>query len=266
MDDKVIGIVGGMGPQAGLALFQSVLCHTTAKTDQQHLPAIMISFPGAIVDRTAYLEGAASVNPALAIVNIIRKLEDAGASVIGIACNTAHAPRIYDVIVEKLDKINSQVKLLNMPRETCKHIKENYPHARRIGLMTSNGTYKSQVYKELLEHWGYDVIIPDLEFQNNIIHRMIYDPAFGIKSDPGSISREVKLLAQKALNFFGEQKADAIILGCTELALLPIKNSVKNLQVVDSTEALARALVREATARGQSIVESGDSKIRAPFL
>ncbi len=249
MDDKVIGIVGGMGPQAGLALFQSILCYTKAKTDQQHLSTMMMSFPGSIVDRTLYLEGTTSINPALNIVKIIRKLENAGASVIGIACNTAHAPQIYDVILEKLDKTNSRVKLLNMPLETCKYIKKNYAHACRIGVMTSNGTYKSEVYKNLLQVWGYDVIIPDLEFQNDIIHRMIYDPEFGIKSSPNNISNEVRLLAKKALDFFIERKSDAVILGCTELSLLPTKNTVKNLQIVDSIETLARALIREATVK-----------------
>src|SRR5687768_16054741 len=171
--ENVIGIVGGMGPQSGLALFNSILCHTNATMDQQHLSVILMSFPRYIVDRTSFLEGTLGINPAFNIVKIIRKLENAGARVIGIPCNTSHSPEIFDIILKALDKMNSKAKLVNMPFETCKFIKDNYAHVRRIGLMATNGTYKSKIYEDLLNSWGYDTIIPDFKFQNDVIHRMI---------------------------------------------------------------------------------------------
>lgn len=247
--DEVIGIVGGMGPQAGLALYNSILRHTRATTDQQHLSVILMSFPGLIADRTLYLEGAVSTNPAFTILNLIRKLEDAGATVAGIACNTAHAPPIYGVIADELHKARSGIKLLNMPLETCLYIRENHPRIRRIGLMTTNGTYKAGVYKNLLQEWGYEVVIPDFSFQDRVVHRMIYDPRAGIKANPNAITHEVRRLASEALAFFSERRSDAIILGCTELSLLFTEKTVDGMLVVDSTEALAQALVREATGR-----------------
>src|SRR5215213_8942139 len=99
--NKTIGIVGGMGPQAGVALLNSITCMTGAAKDQEHLSAILMSFPGEVEDRTSFLEGNVSINPAYSIANIISRLEIAGANIIGIACNTSHAPRIYNVITEE---------------------------------------------------------------------------------------------------------------------------------------------------------------------
>jgi aspartate racemase len=247
MEKRVIGIVGGMGPQAGLALFDSVIRCTNAVTDQQHIPVIMISFPGKIADRTMFLEGAGVVNPAFSIAAVIRQLETAGAEVVGIACNTAYSPRIYNVILSELDKVGSGVKLAHMPSETCRFIRETYPSVRRIGIMSTNGTYRSRIYEDTLKEQGYDVIVPDAEFQENVIHRMIYDPDFGIKANPDRISDEVQLLKEQALDYFRMRNAQALLLGCTELSLLEKELKCQDLIVIDSCEGLARGLIREAT-------------------
>lgn len=246
-DDKVIGIVGGMGPQSGLALFNSVLCQTNAITDQEHLSIILMSFPQYIPDRTLFLDGTLEYNPAFNIVKVIKNLEKAGAKIVGMACNTSHAPKIFNVILEQLEKTESHVKLLNMPYETCKFIKENIKDALRVGLMTTNGTYKSGIYSDLLQKWGYEVIVPDFDFQNEVIHRMIYDPKFGIKSNPNGISKEVKILRDEALQFFKDNQADVVVLGCTELSLILNDKMREGITIVDSTNVMARALVREAT-------------------
>jgi len=250
--NKVIGIVGGMGPQAGATLFNSIVCQTNASIDQQHLSVILMSFPQYIADRTAFLEGEECINPAFTIVKVIRKLEAAGAEVIGIACNTSHAGEIYSVIMEELDRVDSRVSLVHMPLATCSYIKDNYPGVRRIGLMTTNGTWRSGVYRDLLYNLGYEVVEPDARFQDDVIHKMVYDPVFGIKSHPAGVTTEVALLAEEALNFFENRQADAIILGCTELSVAITQRAVKGMLIVDSTEALARALIFEATGHKKS--------------
>lgn len=242
-----IGIVGGMGPQAGVALLNSITCLTGAATDQGHLPAILMSFPGDIEDRTSFLEGNVGVNPAYSIANIISRLEMAGAKIIGIACNTSHAPRIYNVITEELKKTGSGVKLLNMPFETCRYLKDNCPQVHRVGVLSTNGTWRSGVYNGFLQDMGFEVIVPEPEFQNDVIHAMVYDPGFGIKSNAGCITGEVNALMKKALSFFRERRADAIILGCTEFSLMPFESEVNGMLVVDSTDVMARALIKEAT-------------------
>jgi aspartate racemase len=197
-----------------------------------------------IGDRSAYLAGEHQENPAFEILDIIGKLESAGAEVIGITCNTAHSPAIYDVILKELKRKESPVRLLNMPQETCDNLKENFPLIKRVGVMTTNGTYNSGIYETLLTEMGYDVILPDTRFQHSVIHRAVYDPEFGIKANPGKCSGELNLLLTQAVDFFEEQQAQAVILGCTEFSLVNMSSRSK-LLFVDSSASLASALLRE---------------------
>ncbi|MCW3466079.1 aspartate/glutamate racemase family protein [Chitinophaga nivalis] len=247
--DNVIGIVGGMGPEAGAMLLNAISAHTRAASDQEHMSVVLMSFPGHITDRTTFLEGGTTVNPAFSVARVIGLLEAAGATVAGIACNTIYAPPIFNTIQEELDRHQVKIKLLHMPAETCHYIKQHYPRAQRIGIMSTNGTYKSGVYRHLLEGLGYDVILPDPDFQDGVIHRMVYDPQFGVKANPGNITRETIMLMKKSTDFFRRQKADAIILGCTELPLILVgKPDLSGIPVINSIEAMALALIREATA------------------
>jgi aspartate racemase len=250
-EDKVIGIVGGMGPQAGHSLFDKIIRLTEATSDQQHLSVVLMSFPKYIEDRTAFLQGLTRVNPAINIVRIIRQLEHTGATIIGIPCNTSHAPAIFDIICKELAETQSLVKLVHMPTETCQYIAIHHKGVRRVGLMTTNGTYKTGLYKNLLMALGYEVVIPDFDFQNEVIHKMIYDPEYGIKACPNFISPEVRVLQEKALCFFKENRSDAVILGCTELPLVLTESRIGDMLLIDPTDILARALVREATHKNE---------------
>lgn len=234
-----------MGPESGVYLCNQLIAHTDADTDQDHFPFILMSLPRMIGDRSAYLAGEFRENPAYEILDIIGKLENAGAGVIGITCNTAHSPAIYDVVVRELKRKESAVRLLNMPEETCYGLKENFPLIKRVGLMTTNGTYNSRIYETLLAAMGYEVILPDPVFQNEVIHRAVYDPGFGIKANPGSCSPTLNLLLTQAVDFFEEQQAQAVILGCTEFSLVNM-SSRSNLLFIDSSASLAIALLREA--------------------
>ncbi|UXE67970.1 MAG: aspartate/glutamate racemase family protein [Chryseotalea sp. WA131a] len=243
-----IGIVGGMGPQAGVGLFNSVLSFTQASRDQDHLPVVLMSFPNLIGDRTAFLDGEISTNPAHSISEVIRKLEAADAKVVAMACNSAHAPPIYDVVVSALRKRKSGVKLLHMPFETCRYISDHHKNVRRIGVMSTNGTYKTRLYEQLITQMGCEVVLPPFQFQNEVIHRMIYDEQVGLKSK-NHVTEYVILLASRAIDYFRDRKADAIILGCTELPMAIREQKVNDMLIFDSTAITARALIREATRK-----------------
>ncbi|MEO1623938.1 MAG: amino acid racemase [Bacteroidota bacterium] len=243
---RVIGIIGGMGPHAGLAVFNHILNQTNVQKDQDHLSVVLMSFPEQIMDRSEFLFGKAGINPAESILDIVQKLSDSGASVIGMACNTAHASRIYNVIMEVLPQINPSLHLVHMPYETCLYIKEQLPGARRVGVLSTNGTYKAGIYRRQLQALGLEPILPDANFQSTVIHRMIYDPVFGIKAHPENIRPEVYELWNQAFEFFRQQQTDAVVLGCTELGLVIKGDQIGPIKIVDSTKLLATALIREA--------------------
>ena len=128
---KMIGIVGGVGSYAGIDLIRKIYDNTDAKTDQEHLPVSMLSAPHLIMDRTKYLLGEIPENPGIAIANIINNLVLNGATVVGIPCNTAHAPQIFNKV---LAEVNDGCQIVNLIEEVAIFIKTNYPEFKKIGI------------------------------------------------------------------------------------------------------------------------------------
>lgn len=242
----VIGIVGGMGPQAGVALHEAIIRNTAVEKDQDHLSVVLMTYPGEITDRTAYLEGKTLINPAFSILNIIEKMASLGVGVIGFPCNTSHAPPIFEPIQNRVRERHKELELVHLPSEVIAHIQQSLPHCKRVGVMATNGTYKSGIYQNLLRSHGFEVVAPEPGFQDQVIHKMIYDPEMGIKSNSVDISVEAITLWQQALLYFEDHGADALVLGCTELSLIKDHGSTASISLIDSTEILAHALIRVA--------------------
>lgn len=252
MTPKVIGIVGGMGPQAGNTLFEQIILHTPAKTDQEHLSVLLASFPSTILDRTAYLNGQVSENPAYAIEEVIKKLETAGAQLIGMACNTSHVPAIMEVIQATLTARNSKVELLHMPLKTCLFMQNRYPTVKKIGVLATNGVFSSKLYYTILEDMGYDLVVHDSSMQDQI-HRIIYDQDWGLKAHPEYLHPQALSWLNELLDYFIQQGTDALILGCTEFSVAFRQHQIQNILLIDSTQCLAMALVNEAFNQSDQI-------------
>jgi aspartate racemase len=246
--EKIIGIVGGVGPKAGVHLYNEIINLTKANIDQDHLSVALLSYSKYIVDRTAFIEGKININPGKYIAKVIIDLERVGAEVIGIACNTSYTPMIFNEIVSELIKYKCKVHIVNMPFETCLAIKNKYKLAKRIGLLATNGTYKSNLYSNLLESFGFEMVIPSTDFQNNVVHKMIYQPTYGIKANPNKITTKVEDLFSLAIDYYKKYKVDTLILGCTEFSTIIEKLSwkYKKIDFIDSSKVLANALIREA--------------------
>lgn len=243
---ETIGVIGGLGPYAGIDLCRKVFDRTAASRDQEHLDLVMVSLPSAVPDRTEYLLGEPVENPAAGIVKVIRKLEAAGARVVGMPCNTAHAAPIFDRILDELRSSGSQVRLLHMIREVAAYLREDHPAVRRVGLLATTGTVTTGVYDAAIEPSGVQVVRPDDGVQQEQVHPAIYDRDFGIKSCQGAVTDVSRARLEQALDHLESKGAEAVILGCTELPLALPFLAPRDLPLLDSTEILAGALIREA--------------------
>ena len=96
----MIGIVGGMGPFAGIDLAFKITSETRVERDQDHVPFQLISVPERIADRSAYMRGEDVANPGLAMVDVIMALQEGGATIAGIPCVTAHSKPIIALVEE----------------------------------------------------------------------------------------------------------------------------------------------------------------------
>ena len=126
-DTGAIGVLGGVGPYAGLDLMRKIFDQTEANCDQEHLSVIQYSLSEHIIDRTRFLLGETDENPGEAIGEIMVRMAKAGATVIGVPCNTAHSPRIMDVAVAMLHEASPKTRFVNMIDSVVAFIRESLP-------------------------------------------------------------------------------------------------------------------------------------------
>jgi len=243
-NSKLIGIIGGVGPYAGLDLTEKIFGETNAQSDQDHLPVALLSVPDKIVDRTEFLLGNTEENPAVAVAELIQHLEQLGARVIGIPCNTMHAKKIFGTIQSLLHQKNSKVLLLNMIEEVIRFIISNHPEMRKVGILSTKGTYKSGVYEDALHKNVLEPVLPDVALQDSI-HEAIYNPDYGIKAVSRPVSNYAREILNKGIQHLEEKGAKGIVLGCTEIAFALTEKDSEGLKLFDATRILARALIRE---------------------
>jgi aspartate racemase len=238
----IIGIAGGMGPEAGVDLHRKIIANSLAGIDQEHPPVVHISYAHLVADRTGYLTDPTRPNPGHAIGHVINDLARLGATVAGMPCNTAHAPKILAIAREAIRDGGSSITLLHMPEETAEFCRDlKVP----IGVLATNGTYRSGIYEDALSAAGLEAVMPDWHVQDDHIHNAIYNPDYGIKANARTIDPWALEHLEKALLHLRGRGARAFLLGCTELPLALTGKHWNDIPLIDPTRCLARALIRE---------------------
>jgi aspartate racemase len=243
---KVIGVVGGVGPYAGLDLNQKIFANTRTSREQDHLQVFLLSCSSLIADRTEYLlHPEAAENPGNAIYEVIEKLSRIGAEVVGVPCNTSHCAPILDVVERRMREDRLPVTFLHMIREVYRHVRRSMPAAERIGLLATRGTYHSGIYSAIFAEEGkVEILTPPVEDQQRV-HAAIYDPGYGIKNHANPINPKASGDLADVARGLVQRGAQGVIMGCTEipLAMRPLAMPVP---LIDSTLILARALIEAA--------------------
>ncbi|WP_297515445.1 aspartate racemase [Thermococcus sp.] len=226
MTERVIGILGGMGPLATADLFRRIVEKTPAKKDQEH-PRIIIYNNPKIPDRTAYILGRGK-DPRPELIESAKKLESWGADFIIMPCNTAH------FFAEDIQKA-IRIPLVNMVEETAERVKEM--GLRKVGLLATDGTIKGLVYHRALLRRGVGIVVPNKEDQRKVM-RGIYD---GVKGGNLELGRKLLLDVAKKL----EKRAEGIIAGCTEVSVA-LKPDDLSVPLIDPMDVIAEKSVRLA--------------------
>lgn len=226
-DKRKLGILGGLGPMASVIFYKMITEHTKATCDQDHLDVIVLS-GASTPDRTDFITGKCDVSPLPKMIEGIELLENAGAEIISVPCNTAHF--FYD----ELNKA-SRVPVLNIVELTAGYIKRT--GAKRVGLLATDGTIQSGSYKRECDRLGMECIVPDEENQK-IIMDIIYNK---IKNNNDTDPTDFFKVAQT----LHDQNCDCLLIGCTELSLIPLKNAPAGLKFIDSLEVLAKVSIEE---------------------
>lgn len=235
----MIGIIGGVGPLAGLDTYKKIIEETQGVRDQEHLPVLLYSLPDRIGDRTAFLLDRTRENPGYALAAIARRLESAGASVAAIPCNTAHAEPIFSVVQQELR--DSPLKLLHIVDETIRYIQTQYPDTK-VAVLSTTGTSRERIYSSRFEQQGVDILEPK---EQGRVHDAIYHPEYGIKAQSVPVTAEAISALESVLDELQDRGAEVVVLGCTELPLALPQKTYKGMHLIDPNRILARALIRQ---------------------
>ena len=232
---KVIGILGGMGPEATLDCFGKIIKNTPAKSDRDHIRVVMDSNPG-IPDRIAAILGEGE-SPVSALIAGCRGLEKAGADFIIIPCVTVHffLPQI---------QAQTPLPILSIFDAVAEAIQGDFPAAKTVGLLGTVATVESGLIQKRLAQEKIHTLVPDSAQQSKIV-----DAIKDIKDTrPSRTKSEItNALIEAARSLIDKEPdgADAIIAGCTEI---PLALAQEHLPVpyFDSLTILARAAIRFA--------------------
>lgn len=223
---KVVGIIGGMGPLATVDLMNKIIFYTPAMKDQDHIHIIVDNY-SQIPDRTTAILGKGT-DPTPFIIQSAQRLENAGADFLAIACNTAH-------FYFKSIKNSVSIPILHMPLETACYLHEN--NLSRVGLLATDGTINTGLYQHSCRAYDINVIVPDIEMQKEVME--------GIYAIKGSDLEKGRLYLSKVANKLINRGAEAIIAGCTEIPL--VLKSSQDICVIDPTEILAKTVIKTAS-------------------
>ena len=226
MTERIIGILGGMGPLATAELFRRIVEKTPAKRDQEH-PRIIIYNNPKIPDRTAFiLENGEDPRPEL--IDSAKKLESWGADFIIMPCNTAH------FFAETIQRAIS-IPLVSMIEETAEVVRER--GLRKVGLLATDGTIKGLVYHRALLKHGVQIAVPNKKDQQKVMEA-IYQ---GVKVGKVEMGRKLLLEVAKKL----EKRSEGIIAGCTEVSVA-LRQKDLSVPLIDPMDVIAEKAVRVA--------------------
>lgn len=227
---EIIGILGGMGPAATADFYAKLVAATPGAGDQDHLRTVIWSDP-TIPDRTEALL-ADGPDPTPWLLNGGRVLREAGATVIAIPCNTAHAfvPRIADHV---------GLPIVHMIGEVARHLSTLSPRIHTVGLLATTGTVRAGLYQEWLDRFGIRLVLPGTTSQDAEVMAAIH----AVKA--GTHDERTTALLTRAARRLTRQGAQAVIAGCTEIPL-GLPDDAVTVPVIDPALVLARALVRRS--------------------
>ena len=227
----MIGILGGMGTQAGLDFCNKLAMLNRGKIDQEYPLFILYNksnIPGrpesigvqtrlfSSLPRNA--KNATKYNKVLkSLLEGCRSLERSGCKFIVIPCNTAHY--WYEDLKRRI-----KIPIINMPREVFLHTKKICKKNVKIGLLATEGTLRTEIYEKLFKN-QYELIKPLHNLQIESVNKTIKHVKMGnIKLAEKSI--------KPAINYLIKNNCKKIILGCTELpiAIFAFK-SLKNVKI-----------------------------------
>ena len=210
----MIGILGGMGTQAGLDFCNKLAVINRGKSDQKY-PLFILYNKSNIPKRPENLKKYYNVLKSLITgCNLLQKNQ---CKFIVMPCNTAHY--WFDDLQKKI-----KIPIISMPKEVYLHTKKNCKKNSKIGILCTEATLKTKVYSKYFDK-NFKLVSPNRSLQTKSVNKAIKLVKLGKV-------REAEKAIKPAVNHLIKNKCKKIILGCTELpiAIFAYKSFKKIIQ------------------------------------
>ncbi len=203
-----LGVLGGMGPQATNTFYQFVIDRTAARSDQEHVNALILS-DSDMPDRTAAILSGGKARDAVfqRLLADAKLLEQAGCTCIAVPCNTSHF--FLDRVQEYIG-----IPILHMIRETARLLAAQ--GLKRPGILATDGTIRTGLYQKECSAAGIQAVIPSPEAQKLVMSLIYDDVKAGRDGDP----QKFATIHEDLLS----QGCDCGVLACTELSVFADKH------------------------------------------
>ena len=224
---KTIGIIGGLGPETTSEFYLKLIFKSYQVNKIQRPPILMWSIPMEYQVEEDLIQRATGEERYIPfLVDAAKRLESGGADFIVIPCNSVH---IF------IDEVRQAVKIpvLSIVEETARFLQKM--GEKKVGLLATKTTVKSNLYQKALEANDIKVILPNEDDQSKIgelINKLV-------RSRNGNEDKQELI---KIIERFKSEDIDIVVLACTDLQLLA--PSHPDFKIYDSMEILLDATVK----------------------
>lgn len=229
MKEKIIGIIGGMGPEATIDLFSRIVEETHAKHDEDHIRIIIDNNPKIPSRQNAIMKGTQSPVPDM--IATAENLKRAGADFIIIGANTAHY--FFDDVAAGVD-----IPFLHIINEAVKETIKQVKGIKKVGVLATTAAMKTRLYQNCFAKFGIEVVEVPEEIQSKV-HDSIYNFKYN-----GITDENVQMMLD-GVEYLSHNGAEALIMGCTEIPVI-LKRKSFDLPLMDPNDIIAKVAVATA--------------------
>lgn len=228
MREKIVGVIGGMGPEATVDFLRRLIAAVPARDDSDHIRVLVDNNPK-IPSRLAALVEKTGEDPAPVLCEMARGLEKQGADFLTVPCNTAHyfLPQIAKAV---------NIPLLDMVALSIAKLAALSSKPQRIGILATPAVRLVGLYEARLREARMQAVFPDEANETKLLNVIRAVKANGVTK------RHHRDYADVAHSL---ADVDALLIACTELSVLGVPKGIAKPSV-DALDVLVGATVAEA--------------------
>ncbi|NRA22705.1 MAG: aspartate/glutamate racemase family protein [Oceanospirillaceae bacterium] len=230
MTNKMVGVIGGMGPAATVDLMRRVLAATPANDDIDHVRMIVDNNPQ-VPSRIKALIDKTGESPGPCMADMGKRLQNYGVDFLVIPCNTAH--HYYRNVVDAV-----RVPVLNMIKLTADRVCRENPTLCKVGILASTAVLDIGLYHGFFDAQNVATLFPQPEEQAALMQLIK-------KVKAGQQDAQVIAGFNAAAENLKRQGATCLIIACTELSVLANKLD-SDLTIYDASQVLAEEIVKNS--------------------